>query len=167
MADINNLIPFILKWEGGFSNHPSDPGGATMKGVTLATFRMAFGKQKSIDDLKRMTDDEWRYIFRTFYWNRWQGDKIRCQRVANILIDWVWASGSHGITKVQKLLKVVPDGIAGEKTLNALNHRDCRELFDEIFRERERFIRSLRNFPIFGRGWLRRLYDIKNSAECG
>ena len=47
MADIKNLIPFILKWEGGFANDPTDRGGATNKGVTIATYE-AYCKKKEI-----------------------------------------------------------------------------------------------------------------------
>lgn len=52
MADYTKLVPFIKKWEGGFGNHPKDKGGATNKGVTLATYRMVYGKNKTVDDLK-------------------------------------------------------------------------------------------------------------------
>ena len=56
MADYTKLVPFIRKWEGGFSNNPKDKGGATNNGVTLATYRMVYGKNKTVDDLKNMSD---------------------------------------------------------------------------------------------------------------
>ena len=49
MADYTKLVQFIKKWEGGFGNHPKDKGGATNKGVTLATYRMVYGKNKTVD----------------------------------------------------------------------------------------------------------------------
>ena len=58
MADYRKLVPFIKKWEGGFSNHPNDKGGATNKGVKLSTYRMVYGKDKTVDDLKNLTESQ-------------------------------------------------------------------------------------------------------------
>ena len=171
MADISILAPFILSWEGGFSNHPNDKGGATNKGVTIATWRQV-GYDKDgdgdidVDDLRLITeDDAMNRVMKPHYWNRWQADRIQSQSIANIVVDWVWASGKHGITRVQRILGVTPDGIVGEKTLAALNTRNPRELFDAIKRDREAFIESIiRSNPsqaVFRKGWLKRLGYIK------
>ena len=55
MADYTKLIPIVKKWEGGYVNHPLDKGGATNSGVTIATFRSVYGKNKTVKDLKNMT----------------------------------------------------------------------------------------------------------------
>ena len=55
MAKCEVLKPFILSWEGGFANVPGDRGGATNRGVTIATFRSVFGQDKTVDDLKRVS----------------------------------------------------------------------------------------------------------------
>ncbi len=170
MADINILAPFILSFEGGFSNHPADKGGATNKGVTIATWR-SVGYDKDgdgdidVDDLRLLSDaDVVERVMRPHYWNRWQGDRIRSQSVANLLVDWVWASGKHGITNVQRILGVKADGLVGEKTLAALNNSDQHALFDRIKNERRAFIDTLcRKDPaqgVFRKGWLRRLDAI-------
>lgn len=170
MADINILAPFILSFEGGFSNHPADKGGATNKGVTIATWR-SVGYDKDgdgdidVDDLRLLSDaDVVERVMRPHYWNRWQGDRIRSQSVANLLVDWVWASGKHGTTNVQRILGVKTDGLVGEKTLAALNNSDQHALFDRIKNERRAFIDTLcRKDPaqgVFRKGWLRRLEAI-------
>ena len=110
MADINVLVPLILKWEGGFVNDPDDLGGATNMGVTLATYRQ-YRKSRNlpaptVDDLKNLSREEWTDILKTYYWDRWQADRIRDQSVANILVDWVWASGAYGIRIPQQILDV-------------------------------------------------------------
>lgn len=161
MADSKILQPFIISWEGGFANHPQDPGGATMKGVTLATFRQVFGTSKTVTDLKNITDGQWHTIYKKYYWDRWKADQIGSQTIANLLVDWVWASGSHGITKVQELLGVKTDGIVGPKTLDALNSKDRLVMFDKIWKRREQFIKSLKTYPTFGRGWTNRLNGIQ------
>lgn len=170
MADIKIFAPFLLSWEGGYSNHPADKGGPTNKGVTIATWR-AQGYDKDgdgdidVNDLKLLTvDDVIKVILRPHYWNRWKADQIRSQSIANICVDWVWSSGKNGITKVQELLGVTPDGVVGEKTLAALNAHEPRYLFARIKRERVQYIeRICRRRPSqrkFKNGWIRRLNSI-------
>lgn len=171
MADSKILAPFILSWEGGFANHPKDPGGATMKGVTLDTFRSVYGRDKGVADLKKITDEQWQHIFKKVYWDRWKADQIKSQSLANLLVDWVWASGKHGITKVQQLLGVEADGIVGPKTLTALNSKNPAQFFDIVWQRRKRFVETCKENATFGRGWMNRLnaiqygYLLYNGAE--
>lgn len=171
MADIKILAPFILSYEGGFVNDPADRGGATNMGVTIGTWR-SVGYDKDgdgdidVDDLRKLTrDDVIERVMRPHYWNRWKADLIRSQSLANILVDWVWASGVNGIKIPQRLLGVKDDGIVGPKTLEALNARDPQRLFSQIRASREEFIRGIvaRNpsQKRFEAGWLRRLGGIR------
>lgn len=170
MADIKILAPFILSWEGGYGNHPADRGGATNKGVTIATWK-AQGYDKDGDgdidvtDLKLITDeDAVNVVMKPHFWDRWKADQIKSQSVANICVDWVWGSGKNGITGVQKLLGVTADGIVGAKTLAALNAREPRQLFAEIKKARVAFIQGIiKRRPsqkVFEKGWMRRLNCI-------
>ena len=138
MANVNQLAPFILKWEGGFVNDPADLGGATNMGVTIGAWKSC-GYDKDgdgdidVDDLRLLTrEDVVNRVLKPHYWDRWKADDIKSQSVANILVDWVWASGAHGIKIPQRLLGVSVDGIVGPKTLAAVNARNPRELFDMI-----------------------------------
>ena len=174
MADIQKLAPIILKWEGGFANDPDDLGGATNKGVTIATYTQ-YRKNKglpipSIADLKGISQHEWIDILRSMYWNRWKADSIKNQSIANILVDWVWASGVHGIKRPQRLLEVNDDGVVGTITLNSINHCPNQlQLFDRIKMDRVKFIdeicikRPANNK--FKQGWLNRLNDFKFSEQ--
>lgn len=190
MANIDKLLPYILKWEGGFVNDPLDKGGATNKGVTIATWRKC-GYDKTgdgkidVDDLRLISDADVRdRVLRPHYWNRWKADKIKSQKVANILVDWVWGSGLNGIKYPQKILGVTADGIVGPKTLAAVNNANPDMLFDNIYKEREAFLRNIVDKSVaayekkigrkasdseliqhtqkrFLKGWLNRLKDIK------
>lgn len=173
MADVNKLAPFILKWEGGFVNDPDDLGGATNKGVTIGTYE-AYCRKKgypkpTIERLKNLSSPEWTEILKTMYWDKWMADGIKNQSVANILVDWVWASGSHGIKIPQKMLGVKPDGIVGERTLNAVNALSSESLFESIKRERIEFIdRICAARPAnnkFKKGWLNRINSLKFENE--
>lgn len=169
MANVNKLKPFILKWEGGFVNDPDDLGGATNKGITFATYCQYRKKKRlpepTVEDLKKLTDSEWTEILKTMYWDRWQADRINNQSVANILVDWLWGSGVHGIKRPQKLLGVTVDGIVGEKTLAALNACDPMEIYFAIKNDRIRFIDEIcKARPAnekFRKGWLNRINDFK------
>lgn len=158
---LNKLAIYIRSWEGGFVNDPHDPGGATNKGITLATFRTVYGKNKTVSDLKKMSLAQWEYIFQKYFWNKWKADNIKDQWVAYLVVDWLWNSGSYGITKVQKYLGLKVDGIVGEKTINKINSIDGKTLFIKLWKLRESFIRSLRQFERYGKGWLRRLNGIQ------
>ena len=144
MADYNELVPIIKKWEGGFVNDPDDSGGATNKGVTLSTFRTWFGANKTVNDLKALTDDQWIYIFLNGYWNQCKASQINNQDIANIIVDWAWASGPvTAIKKVQAIVGTDADGIVGPKTLAAINSANPRQLFDKIKAARLQFVENL------------------------
>src|SRR5574343_1654248 len=169
MAKIEKLIPFILKWEGGFVNDPADLGGATNKGVTIGTFK-DYRKHKglptpTVDDLKNISESEWHDIFKSLYWDRWKADDIKSQSVANILVDWVWASGSHGIKRPQCLLGVKADGIVGKQTIAALNAMDAATLFKMIKDDRAKFIdeicKARPKNEKYRKGWMNRINAIR------
>ena len=169
MANSKILEPFILKWEGGFVNDKDDLGGATNMGVTLATYRSVFGSNKTVNDLKRMTRVQWGVIFKKYYWDKWKADDIKDQNVANILVDWVWASGVYGIKIPQRVLGVDVDGIVGPKTIAAVNASDGRKLFDNINQERKDFIdRICQTRPQnkkFKNGWLNRINSLAYETD--
>lgn len=172
MAKVELLVPFILRWEGGFVNDPQDLGGATNMGVTIGTWRQV-GYDKNgdgnidVQDLKLLTvEDVINRVLKPHYWDRWRADEIKNQSVANILVDWVWASGAHGIKRPQKLLGVKADGIVGEKTLAAINNfPDQKKLFDHIKALRINFVyeicRSRSANQKFLKGWLNRINALK------
>lgn len=148
MANIKVLVPFILSWEGGFVNDKDDKGGATNKGVTIATWRkVGYDKDGDgdidIDDLRLLSlEDMEKCVLKPHYWDRCKADTIKSQDVANILVDWVWASGIWGIKYTQEILSLNMDGVVGPKTIAAINTADPEELFRKIWNRRERHFRD-------------------------
>lgn len=175
MADVKILSPFILKWEGGFSNHPNDPGGATNMGVTLGTWRsQGYDKDGDGDidvhDLKKITKDDATKILKNNYWNRWFADQISNQAIANTLVDWVWLSGANGVKIPQKLLGVKADGIVGYQTIHALNQtintpEKTKKFLEQLYKARYQFIEDIirNNFRLatFRKGWTNRMKDLE------
>ena len=185
MADIERFIPFLILFEAGvdnkrsltaeelfrkarasgFSCDPDDRGGATMIGVTLATFsdyrRLRRMAVPDVAALRNISYAEWLDILKTMFWDRWLADSIRSQPVAEMLVDWVWTSGAYGIREPQRLLGVKADGIVGPKTIAAVNSSDPAALFDMLKGARisytERICRSRPANRKFRRGWLRRI----------
>lgn len=162
MANPNVLIPFVLRYEGGFVNDPADSGGPTNKGVTLNTFRSVYGRAKTINDLKHMTDNEWRHIFKSLYWDRCKADDITDQSIANLLVDWAYNSGtSLAIRHIQRIVGVKADGIIGNITLSAINNHSPLPLFGALKQDRIAFYHSIvAKRPAnkkFLKGWLNRV----------
>lgn len=114
---------------------------------------------------QNISDEDWQAVFKGLYWDRWKADDIKSQAVANILVDWVWASGVHGIKRPQRLLGVTADGIVGAKTIAALNAKDPAELFRMIKADRVKFIDEIcakrPENNRFKKGWLNRINAIK------
>lgn len=144
MAKAELLKPFILKWEGGFVDDPLDRGGATNKGITIGTFRNFYGKDATVEQLKHITDEQWLHIFKSGYWDKWKADDIENQSIADIVVDWAWASGTvTSIKQVQKILGVAVDGIVGNDTLTAINIAGQRSLFVKIHNKRIEFVENI------------------------
>ena len=164
MADYKQLIPNILKFEGGYAGN-IDGMTCTMKGVTLATYRNFYGKNKTCNDLKRITNEQWEYIFKVGFWDKWHADEIENQSIANILVDWYWGSGIYGIKYPQQVLGVKADGIVGPKTLAAINeYENQEELFNKLKARREKHFRDIARNSYknkFLKGWLRRNDSFK------
>lgn len=99
------------------------------------------------------------------YWDQWKADEIKSQSVANILVDWVWASGVHGIKRPQTILGVVPDGVVGAKTIAALNAAYPERLFEAIKADRTKFIdeicKARPKNEKYRKGWMNRINAIK------
>jgi lysozyme family protein len=166
MADAKKLIPFILKWEGGFANHPNDKGGATNKGITIATFRHFFGSGATVEQLKAMTDEQWETVFRKGFWNPFKGNEIKNQSIANICVDWAWGSGATtAIKQVQRLLGVAADGVVGNITLGAINNAEPEKLFEKIKSARLAFVEAIvkrdASQQVFLKGWRNRINSIQ------
>ena len=164
MANVEHYLPFLLKWEGGYSDDPADRGGSTYMGVTLTTYRRLH-PEAGAEDLKRMTDSEWAYIVERFYWGRCEANAIRNQSVAEMLVDWTWLSGPRAIRYAQAIVHTVPDGRVGPLTLKAINECEPGMFFEKMQRARLRhFQRIVQRDPSqlrFVNGWRRRVNDLR------
>lgn len=170
MADVNKLVPHILKWEGGMVNDPDDLGGLTNMGVTFKTYK-SYCRRKGYpspteDRLANLSMDEFTDILKTMYWDACKADNIESQSVANAIVDWAWNSGTAtAVKEVQKVLGVKADGIIGNITLSAINSRSPLPLFGQIQQSRIAYIDRICNSrPAnnkFRRGWINRIQSLQ------
>jgi len=153
-------LALVLKHEGGFVNHPADPGGATNKGITLAVYREVYGKGKTVDDLKRITDEQVAHIYRTRYWAKVRGDDLPAG-LDYAVFDFAVNSGPARAAKyLQRIVGVTQDGVIGPQTLAAVAKHDPAKLITRLCDDRLNFLKGLSTWPTFGKGWSRRVVDV-------
>jgi lysozyme family protein len=160
-----DALRHVLIHEGGWSDHPADPGGATMKGVTLQVFREFKQNQFATkEQLREISQADLEAIYNTRYWVRVRADELP-HGLDYAVFDCAVNSGVGRASRMlQECLDVTVDGIIGPKTLLAAGERNREQLIREYCQMRLDFLRSLRTWPTFGRGWARRLADVQHTA---
>lgn len=118
-ANFQTALALVLKHEGGYVNHPSDPGGHTNKGVTLANYRRYVKPGGTVADLKAISDQEVATVYRRFYWDAVKGDDLPAG-VDYAVFDFAVNSGPRRSAEfLQRTLGAAQDGKIGPKTLAA------------------------------------------------
>ena len=164
----DDAVRFVLRWEGGFSDHPKDPGGRTMRGVTQAVYtawRQAEGRPAR--DVREIDDDELHAIYRANYWQ-----KARCQALRAALdlaqFDTAVNMGPNRAVKIlQTAVGAAPDGAFGPRTQAACDACAMPDTVARYCDVREGVYRSLAQNPdrrVFLKGWLNRLDDLRVEA---
>lgn len=158
----------VLVWEGGYVNHPKDPGGPTNKGVTQRVYdayRVNAGKPKQ--SVKAITNAEVEAIYRRQYWDIIKGDELPAG-VDLAVFDYAVNSGTgRAAQALQKVLGVPRDGQIGQVTLERVGQVQDDILVVAICDERYAFVKKLRTFSTFGKGWTRRIMGEKLGAQEG
>ena len=154
----------VLKSEGGYSDHPKDPGGATMRGITLSTYNSFTSGGKTKADLRNISDQEIQNIYLVGYWTRMHCDFLP-SGVDYAVFDAVVNSGpSKAARWLQTVVDVEIDGIIGPKTIAAVNNNTPGEVVDLFCDIRLQFLRGLRTWDTFGNGWGRRVERVRFRA---
>lgn len=158
----------ILKHEGGYVNHPKDAGGPTNKGITLVNFRKFVKPNGTIEDLKKLTDEQAGIVYRRNYWDAVLGAELP-SGLDLATGDYAVNSGpSRPVKAIQKIVGVPQDGKIGPVTLAAIAKHDVKKLINALCDERLAFMKRAKNtktgellWPTFGRGWKSRVDDIR------
>lgn len=157
-------LRLVLKHEGGWSDHPSDPGGATMKGVTLANFRRFVKPSATKADLRKITDAQIAVVYRRHYWDVVLGAELP-SGVDYAVFDFAVNSGPSRAAKyLQAIVGTVQDGKIGPATMKAVRARKPEYLVSALCSARLAFVKRLNTWPVFGKGWGRRIADVQTVA---
>lgn len=148
-----------------FMNHPKDPGGATMMGVThrvYAAYRRSMGRPPQ--DVREVTDEEIEAIYRHNYWEVVAGDSLP-RGLDLAVFDFAVNSGPHrAITKLQSVLGVKVDGLLGIATFAAAAEAEPDDLIRRYMQARRDFCRRIPHYPSFKNGWTRRWDRIEAAS---
>lgn len=162
-ANFDKALAMVLEHEGGYVNHPKDPGGATMKGVTQAVYD-AYRKVRGRgpQSVKFITDAELKAIYKFQYWDKVQGDYLPAG-LDYAVFDFAVNSGvSRAAKYLQAVLNVPQDGQIGAMTLAAIHSPVA--AINALLDRRMGFLRNLKTFLTFGRGWTARVQGVRAHA---
>ena len=162
------IQPWVLAYEGGYVNHPKDPGGATMQGVTQRTydaFRRRVGRiPRPVRQLEAVERDT---IYREQYWDVVRGDDLP-SGVDAAVYDFAVNSGpARAARYLQRIAGVTQDGVIGLQTLDAVARLDPVVVVERLCDDRMAFLRGLRTWSTFGKGWSRRVVGDRPGVQDG
>ena len=162
---LERWLPEVLQHEGGYVNHPKDPGGATNKGITQKTYdswRDRAGQPRQ--SVRNIRDDEVTAIYRRGYWDKVRGDELPAG-VDYAVFDFAVNSGVSRASKyLQEVVGVTQDGVIGPATIAAVRRHAPVGVIRELCARRLLFLKGLSTWRTFGKGWGTRVDDVARLA---
>lgn len=157
-------LSLVLKNEGGWSDIAADPGGATQKGITLATYRSFIKPGGSKADLRAITDEQVATVYREEYWGA-----LNCASLPDgvdfAAMDFGVNSGvGRAARYLQQIVGVATDGVIGPATITAVKAKPAADVINKLCDMRLGFLQRLPTWPTFGRGWAIRVASVRAAA---
>ncbi|MFN7185425.1 MAG: glycoside hydrolase family 108 protein [Alphaproteobacteria bacterium] len=162
-------LALTLHHEGGWSDHPKDPGGATNMGVTIGTLKrlgidVDGDGDSDIADLRKLRPVDVERVYRAFYWDAVRADLLPAG-VDIAVFDFAVNSGpARAARMLQLAVGAADDGDIGPQTLAALAKKAPGSVVSAVSEKRLRFLRSLKTWGTFGKGWQRRVEEVERAA---
>lgn len=155
----------LLLHEGGYTNHPSDPGGPTNFGITLVDYRKYAKPNATAADVRAMKIADAKNIYRAKYWDAQRCDDLPAG-VDYAVFDYGVNSGIGRSGKVLRRVLRLPDNtsVVNDAVIAAARVADAKTLVTAMCDERLRFLQSLKTWAIFGKGWGRRVAEVRAAA---
>lgn len=165
-ATFDTIEPYLIGHEGGFANRSkkADPGGPTKYGITIATLAAWRGGRVTIDDVRNLTRDEARRIYKAQYWDAVRGDRLPAGLDYAVFDFGVNSGPGKAIRVLQDLLRVKADGVIGLITLDALTAKDIPALIESYSARRLAYMKTLKNWRFNKTGWPRRVAEVQALA---
>ena len=159
--NFDDALKAILKHEGGFVNHPKDPGGMTNLGCTKAVWEEHCGHPVDEKAMRALTPNDVSPLYKRKYWDKVCGDDLP-SGVDYVVFDAAINSGAGRAAKwLQSCVGVEPDGGIGPKTLAAVKAMDPTQLIQDYAKRRLSFMMDIPAWATFGKGWTRRVNEVE------
>jgi len=158
-------LAHILKYEGGYVNHPADPGGMTNLGVTKRVWEEWTGKPATEADMRALTPEMVGPLYKKRYWDAVKGDDLPSGVDLCVFDAAVNAGVSRASKFLQQAVGVTADGQIGPKTLAAITAKPSDDVIEKFCALREAHYKSLSTFATFGKGWMRRLGSVEAESK--
>jgi hypothetical protein len=162
--NFEQCLAMLLKHEGGFVNHPKDPGGMTNLGVTKKVWEEWVGHSVDEAAMRALGPQDVAPLYKKNYWDRVRGDDLPTGVDYSVFDIAVNSGVSRAIKFLQAACDVSQDGVIGPATLAAVAQRNPRELATAVCEKRLAFLQSLPTWSTFGRGWNKRVADVEETA---
>lgn len=164
-ANFTRALDLTLEYEGGFVNHPKDPGGATMRGVTQKVYdRWRVKRGLPVRPVRQIEEDELQAIYRLQYWDLVHGDRLPAGLDAAVFDFAVNSGATRATQELQRVLGLRTDGNMGAVTIDAAAATDQADLINRYCDARLAFVRRLSTFSTFGKGWTRRIQAVRSAC---
>lgn len=164
-TNFKSSLDRVLVHEGGWSDNPKDPGGATMKGVTLQTFRRYYGSGQSKQALRNISTEQLDHIYRKGFWDVCDGDQLPAGLDYCVFDAAVNSGPGNSIKWLQAAVGSKQDGGMGPNTLAKVKeHSDVVALINKTCDRRLDFLKSLKTWSTFGKGWENRVTEVRKTA---
>jgi lysozyme family protein len=162
--NFDKCLKMLLSHEGGFVNHPDDPGGITNLGVTKKVYDEWIGRESTEQEMRDLTPEDVGPIYKKNYWDRIKGDLLP-SGVDWCAFDWAVNSGKSRPSKaIQRAVGATQDGAIGPATIGLIMEKDPEEIINYVYGVRQDFYKGLKTFETFGRGWTRRNKETLHQA---
>ena len=165
-SNFEKCLEMLLVHEGGFVNHPQDPGGMTNLGVTKQTWQEWVGHEVSEKEMRNLTPTMVAPLYKRKYWDACRADEL----ISGLDYCVFDVSVNSGVGRAIKLLQssvgATPDGGYGSITAALVKkaEEDPTRIIELFSAKRLEFLESLKSFPTFGKGWSRRVQEVKDKA---
>lgn len=162
--NFDKCFELVLEHEGGYVNDPRDPGGRTNMGVTQRAWESYLNRSVTETEMRTLTPENVKPFYKVMYWDRLKGDQLPAG-VDYAAYDLAVNSGVRRAAKyLQEIAGVAADGVIGPKSMEAIAACDPQEVVDVLCDMRLEFLQRLSTFGTFGKGWSRRVAEVKEKA---
>lgn len=164
--NFEHCLDLVLEHEGGFVNHPRDPGGMTNKGITKKTYELYLDQEVTEEMIRNIPDEHVADIYKRKYWDKVCGDELPSG------LDWcvfdfaVNAGPGRAARNLQQFIGATIDGAIGPRTIAKANAYPAgiKGVIETYTAQRSQYYKKLKTYDTFGKGWDRRTYKTREQA---